>query len=199
MALAYLGGGNLSYVSGGTRYFSSDYGKTWPSSIVDQQYNSPSSGLQTLSMENRVAVDRDANGNATRLMEIGYYPVTGKTYPQQDGYHTVFRYSLDGGHTWQGNLEPPTWTFPVTYNGQVYESAANEGCVVRAANGWLVAALRTNMPPRFFPDEDYTTTSMGRASRSRRTTAQRGPRLPPSTRPAGTMPILIFCPTAIWS
>jgi hypothetical protein len=38
----------------------------------------------------------------------------------------------------------------VTYNGQVYQRGVSEGSIVRAANNDLVAALRTDMPPRFF-------------------------------------------------
>jgi hypothetical protein len=149
VSLAYTGGGNLSYVSGGRRYFSTNNVSTWSSNAVDQQYQVPGGGYVTLARENNATVDRVGNWAPRGLMEIGYY-ATGRPYPQSDGFHTVFRYSLDGGHTWKGNLEPPTWTFPIEYNGQVYQSAANEGCVARAANGWLVAALRPNMPPRFF-------------------------------------------------
>jgi hypothetical protein len=158
VSLAYTGGGNLSYVSGGRRYFSTNYGNTWSSNIVDQQYHIPGGGYVTLTRENNASVDRTGIWDPRGLMEIGYY-ATGRPYPESDGFHTVFRYSLDGGHTWQGNLEPPSWTFPVEYNGKVYQSAANEGCVVRAKNGDLVAALRPNMPPRFFrencPDNPY--------------------------------------------
>lgn len=42
----------------------------------------------------------------------------------------------------------------VKYNGQEYLRSTDEGAVVRASNGWLVAALRTIMPPRLCVDTD---------------------------------------------
>lgn len=134
--LTYLGGGNLSL--SGTSYFSTDYGQTWTiQGTVDQDYTAN---------EGNAAVDRDANGNAIRVMETGYdYQAQ---YPTSTPV-TSFRYSLDKGHTWSTPVTPPQWTFQDTYNGQSYTSATSEGAVVRAANGWLVAALRTDPPSRF--------------------------------------------------
>jgi len=144
----YLGGGNLSCVLDGDRtFFSSDYGRTWPqTAVVPPTFNG-----YTFGMEGNAAVDRDANGNAVRIMEIGW------SFPYGDGNQWnptlasqgTFRYSLDGGRTWQGDVSPPTWHFTDTYQGVTYDRSVSEGSVVRAENGWLVAALRTDMPARF--------------------------------------------------
>jgi hypothetical protein len=152
-ALTYLGGGNLSYLSGGRRYVSTDYGETgtWSSSGTVQ----PVKGVYTdVGFEGNVGVDRDANGNTTRLMEVDYYwpngPMVG--WPQA-ATNAVFRYSLDQGLTWQGEVQPPSWKWDVTYKGTVYHRGVSEGSVVRAANNTLVAALRTDMPPQLLPTD----------------------------------------------
>jgi hypothetical protein len=152
LALTYLGGGKLSYISGSKRYFSNDYGRTWPESVVCQSLYGHSPG-----MEGNDWVEVDNAGN-TVVMELDYYWKYGEMvgWPERDSVDNVFRRSLDGGRTWLGPAQggdvlPPTWKFDVTYNGQVYHRGVNEGSVARAANGWLVAAVRTDMPPRFIP------------------------------------------------
>jgi hypothetical protein len=145
LMLTYLGGGNLSYVSAQRRYFSHDYGETWPESTVVPLTTTG----DLFDSEGNAGVDRDAAGNATRVMEIGWHYDPGKSWPASD-CSSVFRYSLDGGRTWQGEVEPANWKFVSTYNGQDYVRGTSEGSIVRAADGSLVAALRTDMPPRFY-------------------------------------------------
>ncbi|MCG2685418.1 MAG: glycoside hydrolase [Planctomycetales bacterium] len=140
MMFTYLGGGNLSYVVGHQVFTSSDYGQTWPSSA---SYSYTLGGSGNFAIEGNAAVDRDTNGNAVRVMEVGYsygsaFPYTGK-----------FGYSTDCGRTWQGQVEPPAWTYDVVYNGQTYRRGVSEGSVVRAANGSLVAALRMDTLPQY--------------------------------------------------
>ena len=147
--LTYLGGGNISFSQGAgiTTFFSHDYGRTWP---LTAAIPLASNGL-TFGMEGNAAVDRDVNGNAVRVMEIGWnwnYG-DGTTFNPALPTKAFFRYSLDGGFTWQGEVSPPTWQFSDTYQGQTYERGVSEGSVVRAKNGWLVASLRTDMPARF--------------------------------------------------
>ena len=134
--LTYMGGSNLTLL--GTGYFSSDYGQTWTIQGTINENFAADEGTE--------AVDRDANGNATWVGEIGWNyqaPYPGSTPV------TSFRYSTDGGHSWSTPVTPPQWTFQDTYNGQTYTWATNEGSVIRASNGWLVAALRTDPPSRF--------------------------------------------------
>ena len=82
-------------------------------------------------------------------MEIGWHYKPGKRHPVDDAT-CVFRYSTDGGRTRGGQVEPKQWKFNLPYKGKLYLRGVSEGAIVRAANGWLVAALRTDMPPHFF-------------------------------------------------
>jgi hypothetical protein len=149
LMLTYLGGGKLSYASAGNRYFSTNYGQAWSPPVAIQSVK----GTYAAGYEGNDGVDRDTSGNAVRLNEIDYYWPLGYQPPNwpQLATNAVFRYSLDQGRTWQGEVQPPDWKWNVTYNGTVYQRGVSEGSVVRAANGWLVAALRTDMPPRFIP------------------------------------------------
>lgn len=66
-------------------------------------------------------------------------------------------FSGDYGRTWLERVPvPPAWRWQVEYEGKTYTRSVSEGSLVRAANGWLVAALRTDMPPRYFdaPHDD---------------------------------------------
>jgi len=53
-------------------------------------------------------------------------------------------------------VEPQEWRWQETYEGKTYTRGVSEGSLVRAANGWLVAALRTDMPVRYLdqPNDD---------------------------------------------
>ena len=148
MMFTYLGGGNLSYrvEAGSMRYFSSDYGKTWTETVPVPPLRC--NGRRARG-EGNTAVDRDADGNAVRVMEISFDWATGKHFPRDD-CSAEFRYSLDGGRTWQDEISPPTWKYTVEYDGKKIVRGVGEGSVVRAGNGWLVAALRTDVPPRFW-------------------------------------------------
>jgi hypothetical protein len=68
----------------------------------------------------------------------------------------AFRRSRDGGRTWADEVAPPQWKFDAEYNGKTWQRGVSEGAIARAANGDLVAALRTDMPPRYFdgPHDD---------------------------------------------
>ena len=124
ITLAYLGGGKLTFASG-ERWSSSDYGRTW--SNVPLQLARNGGGFHK---EGNPLVDRDEQGMATRIAEIGYNN-TDKPPGSQDFYFGLnrIRWSYDGGRTWRDEVKPANW-------------AASEGSVVRAANGDLVAALR---------------------------------------------------------
>ena len=45
---------------------------------------------------------------------------------------------------------PETWHWRQQYKGKSYTRSVGEGSIVRAKNGWLVAALRTHLEPQFF-------------------------------------------------
>ena len=144
MMLAYLGKGNLTF-SSGKRYFSKDYGRTWPESIPVQ----PPSNDRWWSGEGNPLVDRDASGNAVRMAEIGFNYAEG-AWPNEP-CDAFFRWSDDGGRTWVDEVKPEAWRIQIEYEGTVYTRSVCEGSVVRAKNGWLVAALRTDVHPRWIP------------------------------------------------
>lgn len=149
---AYLGRGNLFYTSNLKRFFSSDYGRTWPESVPRGMF--PGIPVENVGgTEGNDAVDFDRDGNAIRVMELDFHLKVGKhwsDWPADNVLDTAFRYSEDGGRTWQGHILPSTWKYTDTYQGIDYERGVSEGSLVRAANGSLVAAVRTDVPPRFF-------------------------------------------------
>jgi hypothetical protein len=155
--LTWLGGGSLSFVTealgGGRqqRFFSNDYGRTWKESI-DHPGTRDGKGF---GLEGNGWVDRDEKGAPKAILEIGYHLDAGKSHPTGD-FTGVFRRSVDGGKTWIDEVSPPQWKFTVEHNGKKWLRGVSEGAVVRAANGDLVAALRTDMPPKYFegPHDD---------------------------------------------
>ncbi len=147
MNLSNLGGGTLSFVTD-KRYYSHDHGRTWPDSV---EHPATSTGLPFM-LEGNAWLDRDEQGHATTVYEIGWHYKPEGKHPEKDAWG-FFRHSKDGGRTWQSEVCPPQWKMPVTYEGTEYVRGVSEGAVVRAANGDLVAALRTDMHPRFFNRE----------------------------------------------
>jgi hypothetical protein len=150
MMLAYLGNGRLTFVTD-QRYFSRDFGRTWPD-VIDRQ---PTSSGAAFEGEGNPLIDRDARNIVIRMAEIGWHYEPGQSHPT--GAATdVFRWSRDGGRTWDKEVAPKEWFFKVEHAGKTYLRGCSEGALVRAANGWIVAALRTDMPPRYFgaPNDD---------------------------------------------
>ena len=154
LMLTYLGKGNLAfqpcvYAAETYRmYFSSDYGRTWPERRV---FPSATNG-DPFWAEGNALVDRDENGVATRIAQLGYN-LGGKEglkgYPE-DPRHAYLRWSTDGGRTWINESSPENWLWKEVFQGKTYLRGISEGSLVRAANGWLVAAVRTDMPFRHY-------------------------------------------------
>ena len=150
MYLAYLGGGNLAFEFD-KRYFSSDYGRTWP-----ERVNLPPAveGERKLGTgwltEGSPWVERDAAGNIA-IAEVGYHHNFGYPSPPTISY---FRWSRDGGRTWEKAVSPKEWLWEDSWEGKTYVRGVSEGSVVRANNGWLVAALRTDMPARWIATQN---------------------------------------------
>ena len=146
MMLAYLGDGVVTFESGDTgermRLFSHDYGRTW-----DERVAVPAApDGQQFGVEGNPLVERDEQGKAIRIAQTGYTLEGAAPHWKQTEY---IRWSEDGGRTWPRVDCPPTWRSTETYNGKTYELGCGEGSLVRAANGWLVAALRTWVPVQF--------------------------------------------------
>ena len=142
LMLAELGGGGLTF-SSSKRYISNNYGRTWTSVPLQ-----PAANGGPFEKEGNPLVDRDEQGMATRIAEIGFNAVDRPPGAKDFCYGlNRIRWSYDAGRTWKDELAPPNW-------------AASEGSLVRAANGWLIAALRMDTPisyPESFSDEFRST------------------------------------------
>jgi hypothetical protein len=156
--LSDLGGGRLSFITevfdkGGKpqRIFSPDYGRTW-TERVDHPLTRDG---YSFGVEGTPWIDRDQRGHATAILELGWHYAPGKSHPKDDAT-VVFRRSRDGGRSWVDEVSPPQWKFSAEHKGRKWLRGVSEGSIVRAASGDLVAALRTDMPPRYFdgPHDD---------------------------------------------
>ena len=126
VGLTYLGQGNVLFYSN-VRWFSRDYGKTWGDPIAI----APVAEGRPWNIWDPPLVDRDGQtGKLIRILETGY---TGSTTAHQQGY---LRSSRDGGRTWSEAAKIPQW------------EAVSEVALIRAGNGDLVAACRTDIPAR---------------------------------------------------
>jgi len=144
--LTYLGGIKLSTAGITIQSFSFDYGRTWPVQVGNQLAND---GL-TFITEGNEAVDYDANGNQSKITSVGFHYEPGHgVWPGGDATGFV-RSSTNGGVDWQNEVAPPQWKFDAEFGGTTYTRGVSEGSIVRAANGDLVAALRTDMLPEYF-------------------------------------------------
>jgi hypothetical protein len=138
VGLTYLGGGNLLFAAGSSRWFSSDYGETWGDPVP----NPPAAYGGYCPAWDPCLVDKDPRtGEVTRLAETGYKE-EGEPYPK--GWSQAFiRFSRDGGRTWGDEVVPPEW------------KGVNEVALARAANGDIVAACRTDLPEWYTGDLDH--------------------------------------------
>ena len=138
-ALTYLGGGRLILVAGG-RWFSEDYGCTWqgPLSIA------PASNGKSWYAWDPILVDRDlTTGAVKRLVDTGYN-WEGGGHGSPTGYQQAFvRFSTDGGRTWTEDTRVPQW------------HGVSEVALLRAKNGDIVAACRTDMARQYLGKIDH--------------------------------------------
>ena len=148
MLVAYLGNGVLTYKNGwisGRRHFSRDFGPTWEAPIADQ----PVANGAGIGGEGNPLVERDGDGTV-HIAEIGYnLGGPGRSNDVLQPEHCFFRWSHDGGQTWTDEVNPPNWYWEDLYHGKPLKRGISEGSLVRAANGWLVAALRTGIPASY--------------------------------------------------
>ncbi len=150
MMLVYLGNGVLSFrssweKSGNYHFYSRDYGRTWTERVKTQ----PAPDGETFNSEGNLLVDRDGKGVAVLLGETG--ATTSKGPFGRFPLAGAIRWSRDGGRSWFNFSWPQEWIWHATYQGKTYERGVCEGGLIRAANGWIVAALRTDLPPKFIP------------------------------------------------
>ena len=148
--LTDLGKGKLFFQTDLTnpiqQHFSADYGRTWPERRVLQPplIEGSFGGVEGFyGGEGNPLVD-----GVKRVGAIGFTYKRGTTFPA-DPAVGMLRWSTDGGRSWSKEITPPVWLWKDEFQGKTYMRGISEGSLVRAANGWIVAALRTDMPYRF--------------------------------------------------
>jgi len=143
MMFTYLGKGDLLFSTRGFHHYSADYGRTWPEK---RPVPAAINGSQFWA-EGNMLVDIGEDGRAELVIATGGN-LGGKAI-FQGAFYNFIRWSDDGGKTWRDEKRPKEWIFEVTHNGKTYERSLSEGGLVRADNGDIVAALRTDLPPRY--------------------------------------------------
>ena len=135
LGMMYLGEGKLIApglnVEGGIHWISEDYGETWK-----RTEPSPLSGV--LNLWHPPARYDAGDGNPNHLIEQGWEG-TGVEWGSDAGPYSegFLRFSEDNGLTWGREIKIPEWI------------SISEGTIIQAANGDLVAALRTDLPKRY--------------------------------------------------
>ena len=134
VGLTYLGRGKVMANEGTKHWLSIDYGKMWTSIA-----NPPASNGKNWGEWDPLLVDKDAKtGKTTRLMSY----CTDNLQP--DGHFQGYvRFSTDEGLTWVNEIKVP----------EMYK--VNEAALIRAQNGDIVAACRTDNPERFSKEIDH--------------------------------------------
>jgi len=129
--LTYLGAGRVLFLAGDYRWVSDDFGETWKAGAPI----APTVDAKPWYTWDPLWLDSDpATGAPKRLIETGYTwqraPAVEKDH--QQGY---LRFSNNLGRTWTESVKVPQW------------KEVSEVALVRASNGDLVAACRTDIPP----------------------------------------------------
>ena len=172
MMFTYLGGGNLSYVSGYTArgITAATTGRRGrrTSSVSAHRNSRPDlrHGGQFRRGSRCQRQCRPGDGDRLSLANRARLAAP-QTIP---GLYSVIRSTAAARGRARWSRRPGS--IISTYNGQQYMRGASEGSVVRAANGWLVAALRTDMPPQILQRARTTTASKVRLSPSRKDNGQ---------------------------
>jgi hypothetical protein len=139
ISLTYLGNGvaTAGFESQPQKWISRDYGVTW----AEWDKSPPASTGTPFYYWDPILVDRDRKtGKVTRLTLAQYRQEDPKQEYSSQGY---LCFSTDEGQTWSEQKKVPEWR------------AVNEIALVRAKNGDLVAACRTDNPDRYKGDIDH--------------------------------------------
>jgi hypothetical protein len=130
--LIYLGNGKAMLTEESRRWFSDDYGETWRSGVVP-----PLPDGKLWNAWDPQLVEKDpGTGKVVRLVETGY-SVDTAIYEAATGAKCsqgYLRFSTDEGSTWTAPLKVPQW------------HGVNEVALLRATNGEMIAACRTDIP-----------------------------------------------------
>lgn len=137
----YLGNGLIttSPEDGSVRVFSDDYGSTW---VTVAAASRSSDGRASYSWDPAL-IDRAEDGTITRLLE-GRWKETGRAWESGTGAYSqgYTSFSSDLAKTWSAENLIPEWL------------GVNEVAMIRARNGSIVAACRTDNPQRFIGQLD---------------------------------------------
>lgn len=133
-SLAYLGDGKAFFYGVKRCWFSKDYGKTWGDSVP---LADPIPDGKPLGMWDSPLVERDEKTGKGIRLALTCYKVIGSDC---QGF---LRFSTDEGKTWSKSIKVPQW------------HGVNEVTLLRAGNGDLVAACRTDIPDRIKETLDH--------------------------------------------
>ncbi len=126
-------------------YWSADYGRTWTGLAYPQV---ASDGRAVASTEGQIFAE---TAGGTRWM---WHLLV--HFPEADWARTPFelylRRSADDGRTWPHERCVREWGYSAQYAGKTVWRGVSEGSIIRAADGALVAAVRTDMPPRYWDE-----------------------------------------------
>lgn len=140
VSLTYLGQGKVIFSVEGASFcvfISEDFGQTWSEPVAKPPIAEDKPWIQW----DPWLVDKDADGQVSRLVEAGYSCV-GDVISGGES-QAVLRFSFDEGQTWSPSITVPEW------------KGVNEVALIRAANGDIVAACRTGNPERFKNEIDH--------------------------------------------
>ncbi|MCC7085743.1 MAG: exo-alpha-sialidase [Pirellulales bacterium] len=134
LGATYLGDGKLlAYPEEcNVQWFSDDFGQTW-------QSRKPKAPAESTRMTwDPLLVLKGADGRIERLVQAWWKP-TGIPFGSDEAPYSqaYLRSSIDEGRTWNDDSKIPQWL------------GINEVQIVRADNGDLIAACRTDSPKRF--------------------------------------------------
>ncbi len=138
-SLTYLGNGKLLLTTD-RLWFSFDYGAIWggPEPQSEPLPVPPAPNGKTWNLWDPMLVEKK-EGGGLRLVQTGYAMDTDwYNAAKGPGYSTgQIRFSADEGRAWAGDTAVPQW------------KGVSEVALLRAANGNLVAACRTDIPAHF--------------------------------------------------
>lgn len=133
-----------------SNFYSSDYGQSW--SVRFREEYPPLTGRIAWT-EGDSWVDFDAKGNPLTVWETLYDTSLG--WPTEPTL-SLIRKSNDKGISFTYYDHPANWIWKESVGGKEYRRSVGEASLVRAQNGWMVAALRTDIPAKFLqtPHDD---------------------------------------------
>ena len=136
VGLAYVGRGKALFRAGNKRWLSHDDGRTWGDGLP---VSTTGPTGEDVTYANGYGwdppmVDRDGKtGEVTRLWESVYV----EDHSRKPWSQAYLHWSVDEGFTWSELVKVDAW------------AGVNEVASIRAKNGDLVAACRTDMPEKF--------------------------------------------------